>query len=587
MQYNLYDIQQADQTRKSSMQVIRRLAPLVGDEKNRLILAWITMLLNAVLTLVAPLLIGYTIDHDIQQHHMQGVWIKGWILLGMYILAWVCNYLQTLLMGVVGQEVLYKLRNQIFQKLQELPLAFFHQNQSGDLISRINSDTDKINQFISQSLMRFIGLIVTMVGAGIFLISVHPSLGLAALVPAAGIFIFTQLTSKWVKNKNAYSLRTTGGMSAEIQESLHNFKTIIAFNRRDYFRNRFETVNQQNYQAAIQAGVANNLLMPVYSLFSNMAQLIVLAYGIYLIATAHFTVGLLISFLVYVNRFYSPLQQIAALWSGFQTALAGWDRISYILSLESDLAVQPVTHRIETNYQLIFDKVSFSYDGKHEILHEVSFQLQKGKTYAFIGPTGGGKTTIASLIARLYDPVSGTIYLDGQDLRSYTSEIRTKKIGFILQDPFLFTGTIRENILYGNEKYVRYTEKELMRLLQEYGLDVLLDKFDEGLQTRITSAANVLSLGQKQLIAFIRAVLRHPEILILDEATANIDTVTEKQLETILNKLPETTTRILIAHRLNTIEHADEIFLVNAGEVKAAGSLQHALHMLMQEERKS
>jgi len=187
----------------------------------------------------------------------------------------------------------------------------------------------------------------------------------------------------------------------------------------------------------------------------------------------------------------------------------------------------------------------------------------------------------------LYDPVSGTIYLDGQDLRSYTSEIRTRKIGFILQDPILFTGTIRENILYGNDKYPHYTEKELMRLLEKYGLDVLLEKFDEGLQTHITATGNVLSLGQKQLIAFIRAVLRHPEILILDEATANIDTVTEKQLENILNKLPETTTRILIAHRLNTIEHADEIFLVNAGEVKAAGSLQHALHMLMQEERKS
>lgn len=587
MNYNLYDIQQSDQRRNASLQVIRKLMPLIQDDKSRLMMACIAMVLNAVLTLVAPLLIGYTIDRYIQQHNMHGVWINGFILLVIYIVAWITNYMQTFLMGMVGQHVLYKLRNQIFHKLQELPLAFFHQNQSGDLISRINNDTDKINQFISQSLMRFLGLIVTMIGAGIFLICVHPSLGSIALAPAAGIFIFTRFTSHWVKQRNAYSLKTTGGMSAEIQESLHNFKTIVAFNRRDYFRHRFETVNQQNYHAAIKAGVANNLLMPVYNLFANIAQLIVLAYGIYLIAAGHFTIGLLISFLVYVNRFYSPLQQIAVLWSGFQTALAGWDRISYILSLESNLPVIPSLQKISTTYQLIFDKVSFSYDGEKEILHEVSFQLKKGKTYAFIGPTGGGKTTIASLIARLYDPVSGIIYLDGYDMRSCPPEVRTQKIGFILQDPFLFTGTLQENILYGNDRYQHYHEQELMHLLKAHGLDVLLEKFDKGLQTRIASTGNTISLGQKQLIAFIRAVLRHPEILILDEATANIDTVTEKQLEEILDKLPDTTTRILIAHRLNTIEHADEIFLVNAGEVKAAGSLQHALHMLMQEERKS
>ncbi|MCL6524753.1 MAG: ABC transporter ATP-binding protein/permease [Thermoflavifilum sp.] len=585
MNYNLYDIQQAHDSSKNNFQIIQKISPLIRTQKHRLAWACMTMLINSALNLIAPLIIGYTIDKYIQHQNMHGVWMNGLILLVMYVIALLCNYLQTLFMGIVGQEILYNLRNQIFEKLQELPLAFFHQNQAGDLISRINNDTDKLNQFFSQSLIRFLGLMVTMIGAGIFLISVHPSLGAAALVPALGIWAFTHFTAAWIKQKNALNLKAVGGFTAEIQESLHNFKTIIAFYRRDYFRNRFATTNAENYRTAVHAGVANNLPQPVYGLFSNLAQLIVLAYGIYLISTGSFTIGLLISFLVYVNRFYSPLQQLAALWSSFQVALAGWDRISYILKLKSDLPIIPVTIFRDSAYQLEFDQVSFSYDGKKEILHQVSFHLQRGKTYAFIGPTGGGKTTIASLMARLYDPHQGSIFLDGRDLRTYAPAERCRKIGFILQDPVLFTGTVKDNILYGHHTYQHYSDAALMQLLESKGLQVLLEKFPDGLHTQVALTGHSLSLGQKQLIAFIRAVLREPEILILDEATANIDTVTEQQLTHILNELPVNTTRIIIAHRLNTIEHADEIFFVNAGNVKPAGSLQHALQMLMQEQR--
>lgn len=377
-------------------------------------------------------------------------------------------------------------------------------------------------------------------------------------------------------------------MSAEIQESLNNFRVIIAFNRRDYFRKRFDEANRENYKTAIAAGVANNSYVPVYALLSSFAQIIVFAYGIYLFSKGEIGIGLVtVSFVSYANNFYNPLRQLAALWTGFQTAMAGWDRIAYILALNTDLLSLPETAPEDNAPLLEFRNVYFGYTDDKEILHNINFKLEQGKTYALVGPTGGGKTTTASLIARLYDPRKGAVLLNGADIRSFDPVERTRKIGFILQEPFLFTGTVRENILYGNELYVSHTNEQLEQVIREANLGTLLASFENGLDTKVTSGGDSISLGQKQLVAFMRAVLRKPELLILDEATANIDTITEKLLGDILNKLPETTTRVIIAHRLNTIENADEIFFVNSGEVTRAGSLDDAMRMLLKGKRTS
>lgn len=382
-------------------------------------------------------------------------------------------------------------------------------------------------------------------------------------------------------------MKALGNLSSEIQESLQNFKVIIAFNRRDYFRKRFDEVNKQSYTASVGAGLANNIFTPVYALSSHVAQLIVLAFGVYLISTGNFTVGLLIGFLSYVNNFYTPLRHLAALWANFQMALAGWHRIAEILGLQSNLLVIPAEKDEANGAILEFRNVHFGYPDGKEVLGNINFKLERGKTYALVGPTGGGKTTTASLMARLYDVTQGKVFLDGMDIRSYAPDERALKIGFILQEPFIFTGTVRDNILYGNEKLKHYSDKQLEEALNKAHLGVLLDRFEKGLATPVVNSGDGISLGQKQLIAFIRTVLRNPEVLILDEATANIDTVTEKILEDILKKLPKETTRVIIAHRLNTIENADDIFFVNNGEVTEAGSLQHAVDMLLHGKRVS
>jgi len=587
MNYNLNQTATETEQKKSTLTALKKLLDLIQEEKRTLIFAMIAILVNAGLSLLGPYLIGHTIDTYIQSKQFHGVIMFSGFLLGMYIVAFVTNYLQMQLMGGVGQRMLFSLRNAVFNKLQELPVDFFNQNKAGDLISRINNDTDKLNQFFSQSLMQFISSIFTMLGAGIFLLCINPELGAAALLPALIIWIFTKAISPLVKRKNADNLKSVGGLSAEIQESLNNFKVIIAFNRRDYFRKRFDEANQNNYSTSVSAGLANNIFTPVYGLSSNIGQLIVLAFGIYLIMTGKFSIGLLIGFLAYVNNFYNPLRHMAGLWASFQIAMAGWDRISQILSLDTNLLVMEDRTLEPSSSYLSFRNVSFKYPNGKEVLHHVSFDLERGKTYAFVGPTGGGKTTTASLIARLYDTTKGSILLDGKDIRSYKPEERTNKIGFILQEPFLFTGTVRENILYGNPEFKNLSNGQLAHVIEKSGLESLLGRFDEGLDSKVQTTGDGISLGQKQLIAFMRTVLRKPELLILDEATANIDTITEQMLESILQKLPASTTRVIIAHRLNTIENADEIYFVNSGNVLRAGSLDDAVNLLLHGKRES
>ncbi len=580
MNYNL-NTEDNLSIKKPGFSSLKSLVAHMVKEKKVLVIAFAAMVVTAALNLAGPIIIGYTVDNYIQTGQFSGVLFFSSILFVMYIVAFGAGYLQTKLMGTVGQRMLFNLRNSVFCKLQELPYAFFNQNKTGDLISRINNDTDKINQFFSQSLMQFLRSILTMAGAGMFLLSIHLTLGAAALSPALLIFIFTQGISSWVKNRNARSLKSEGDLSSEVQESLNNFKVVVAFNRRDYFRKRFNLINSNNYSASVKAGIANNLFLPVYTLFSNIGLVIVLSMGIWFISSGEFTIGLLISFIAYVNSFYNPLRQLASLWASFQIALAAWDRVRKVLELDNDLPLAETKEPDVTAPLLSFRDVSFTYPDGNEVLHRINFDLKKGKTYAFVGPTGGGKTTTASLAARLFDPVKGKVLLYGQDIRSYPAEERVKKIGFILQDPFLFSGTIRDNILYGNKEYTHLKNSELTRIFHETGLESLIFRFENGLETKIDASGDGISLGQKQLIAFMRAVLRKPDLLILDEATANIDTVTENMLEEILQKLPATTTKLVIAHRLNTIANADVIYFVNTGQVIRAGSLNEAIEMLM------
>ncbi len=570
----------------SVMAALRRLTPVMDGQQRSMIAAFVATLVASAASLVAPWLIGRTVDRYIRTGDFGGVLRSAGLLLVAYVIGLAATYVQTLQMGMVGRRVLFNLRNAIFTTLQGLPLDFFNQNKAGDLISRINNDTDKLNVFFAQMLVQLAANLFLMAGAALFLVSLNLRLGLAALVPAAVVLLVTRATGPMVKAHNAASLQSLGALSGEIQESMSNFRVIAAFNRVDYFQQQFTVANERNYAASVRAGLANTVFVPLYGLAMTSAQLIVLAYSFYLIAAGQFSVGLLIGFLLYVNSFYMPMRQLAAIWSSFQLAMASFDRISAVLALESNLPQLP-PEQAEDTAVMAFDHVQFGYTADRPVLRDATFRLEHGKTYALVGPTGGGKTTTASLMARLYDPTGGRVLLNGRDIRTFTPEERAQRIGFILQEPFLFTGTIRDNIVYGNDALKHLPEDQLTALLASKNLDGLLARFEQGLGTTVTAGGDGVSLGQKQLIAFMRAVLREPEILILDEATANIDTVTEQLLEQILRELPARTTKVVIAHRLNTIENADEIFFINAGEITRAGSMSDALDLLLHHHRAS
>lgn len=616
MNYNLNDIaeksaQKSDGKKGSKNSSVKKLIGLLGEEKGLLFVAFVALIINAVCSLIGPYLMGYAIDAFVTKGIVDGLLKYSFILLGVYALAFAANFLQIRIMGKVGQGMLFKLRNLIFKKLEELPLAFFNQNKAGDLISRINSDTEKLSQFFSETLTRFVGSVFMIGGAAVFLVVINVQLGTATLIPALILWILTRFISGMVKRANEKSLSIGGMLSGEIQESLQNFKVIVSFNRRDYFRNKFAEINTENYKANVKSGVLNGIFTPAYDFAANLGQYAVLVYGIYLIANGNATLGILVSFLSYAEKFYNPLRQMAQLWSTAQVSIAAWARISTILSLTSNMAVidsvgdddsvigDTSTHNNSINsnstkgtHLLEFKNVSFGYEdqngGIKSVLENVSFELEEGKTYALVGPTGGGKTTTASLIARLYDPNKGSVYFKGKDIRTLHPEERAVNIGFILQDPIVFAGTVLDNIAYGNSEYEQNDatnadelKLKITKTLEVQGLNNLVQMFDGGLDAPIPKNSDSMSLGQKQILAFMRAMLRKPDLLILDEATANIDTVTEKVLEQILEGLPKTTTKVIIAHRLNTIQNADVIFFVNGGNVTRAGSMQEAVDMLL------
>lgn len=582
--YRLDTPQLAKAVPESTFGAYVKLLPLMAGETKNLVFAFFALILNSAFNLLAPWLIGRAVDQYIIPADYSGL-VRGSILiLVIYIVALIFGYLQVRIMGGIGQRVLFELRNRIFKKLQELPVAFFGQNKAGDLIARISGDAQALNDFFAYQLMSFVGAVIMMIGAAVALLVLDWRIGLVALVPGVVLVGISWLLGPWSQKRNSANRAVLGSLSGEIAESLANFKVVVAFGRQDYFRTRFTEVNKKTYDTAMSAGYANAFFQPIYTLAGSLGLLAVLAYGIHLIGSDALSVGVLIAALAYAPRLYEPVRQIGAMWMSLQTAVAAWDRITPLLALESDLTQLPTEEEVKDAPLLSFKDVSFTYDEGTTVLKNVSFELARGKKYALVGPTGGGKTTTASLMARLFDPTSGLVMLGARDIRTLSSEERASRIGFILQEPFLFKGSIRDNLLYGNDEIKNLSTDELQAIFKEKGLEPLIARFDGGLEAE---AGDELSLGQKQLVAFMRSVLRKPDILILDEATANVDTLTEAQLEDVLKLLPQETTLVTIAHRLNTIEAADQIFFVNGGIVTPAGSLDEAVNMLLHGQRTS
>lgn len=553
-------------------------------DKKRFGWALLLVVVSSLASIISPYIIGQAIDTYIKAGNVEGLGNLIIFLAILFVVSAVSTYFQQEIMGQASQDALFKLRNTIFAKLQSLPIAFFNQNKTGDLMSRINNDTDKLNQFLSESILRFAGSSFTLLGIGGFVIYLNWKLGLVLLSSTVFLLILTRIISPTLERTNRITSAALGEFTSGISEQLSNFKAIVAFDRRNFFESFLSGLNKELYKKSLLTGFLNHVLSPLYDFAGYIAQVAVLVYGIILITQGEITVGLLVAFLTYALRFYDPLRWIADIFGNIQVSLASWGRIQDVLALESNVVQaekgNELPQDIHDDMVMVWNDVGFGYAEGHSVLKHVSVVLKRGETYALVGPTGGGKSTIANLMARLYDPTSGTIFWKEKDMRTYDRKELSDSIGVILQEPFMFSGTIADNMRYGNDKVADMPDEELGKLLSEKGMDALIKRFPEGLQTQIQTGAENLSIGQKQLVSFVRTILREPEFLILDEATANIDTVTESVLQELIDSLPAHTTKVIIAHRLNTIKKADEILFVGGGNVKRVADEAEVLELL-------
>lgn len=577
---NPYNLSQNKQDKTSLSESLATILPLFVGERQNLVIIIITVLINIGTGVITPYIITRAIDGPIANKDIQTLALMSLGLVLLFIISAIAAYGQARIMGYVSQRVLFRLRAKVFSSLQSLPIDFFNRNKAGDLISRINNDTNRINQFLSEGVLRFTSLFFSLIGIAGMMLYLNWQLASIVFILTFIVLIITRIATPFIEGINKVGLENQGSLSSEVQEGLLNFNAIVAFQIQDYYQSSFNKISEDVYKTKIQTNILNDNIAPLYTFVANIAQTILLVVGVSFIISGSITIGLLIGFLAYAQKFFEPLRILGSIVGSLQGALAAWVRVQEIISLDSNLTLEEDKSGIKrkkTKHILEFENINFGYD-ENKVLKNMSFTLEKGKTYALVGPTGGGKSTTASLMARLYDPQEGIIKLYNKDIRTYTEEERTQIIGFILQEPFLFSGTIGANIIYGNSDLAHKSNTELIEILKDNNLLDLISSFENGLDTIIDN--NSISIGQKQIISFIRVILRQPELLILDEATANIDTVTEQNLQDIISQLPKSTTKVIIAHRLNTIKKADQIFFISQGILTPAEDFQHALDLI-------
>ncbi|HID64229.1 MAG TPA: ABC transporter ATP-binding protein, partial [Anaerolineae bacterium] len=506
-------------------QVLRRLLGYFGPSWPWLVVVLMLVIFSTLMRLAGPYLLGVAVDQFITPGDKAGLTHTMLLLLTTYLLNWGATASQFYLMALVGQRVLYTMRAQIFQHIQTLSLAFFDQREAGDLMSRLVNDVDVINQVLNVGLVRLSGDVLTLVGIVIAMASLNMRLALASFTVLPLMLLTTTIFSRWAFRAFRRTRETIGQVSAELEEKISGVREVQAFSREGASQARFAELSAADRDANIQAVGITSAFTPALDVLSTMATAIVVGYGGYLALNGLVTVGTIVAFLGYVRRFYMPIRSLAQLYTQLQSALAGAERIFELIDTKPDIVdapdaveMPPIQGRVE------FEHVSFAYKDGEPVLEDVSLVAEPGQTVALVGETGAGKTTLANLIGRFYDVGSGAVRIDGRDVRSVTRASLRRQMGIVLQDTFLFAGTVMENIRYGR---LEADDEEVVAAARLVNAHDFISRLPKGYQTELTERGSNLSQGQRQLIAFARAVLADPRILILDEATSSVDTRTE------------------------------------------------------------
>ncbi len=525
-------------------------------------------------TLGLPYMVGVATDH-IVNGDFGGLMLAVYLLVAIAVAMWAGQYLETLFTSIAGQKIIYAMRTQMFDHLQKLSMSFFDTHQVGKLMSRVQNDVSQIQELVTQGLLSLITSLLTLIGIAIILVSMNWRLGLLTLTVVPVLMGLVFVWQRYAREAFIKVRRAIAVVNSQLQEDMSGVRVIQSLSREEENMVQFDSVNKTHLEANITAVKWEALMMPMVNTMTGISFAIVIIIGGFQVLGGTMSIGVLMAFLLYVQRFFDPVLELSMQYTQLQRAMASGHRIFEMLDIKPDIedvrgavALPPVSGEIE------FKDVTFAYEEDKDVLHGINLCVNAGETVAIVGHTGSGKSSLVSLIARFYEVQHGAVLIDGHDVRDVTQESLRRQIGIVPQDPMLFTGSIEENITYGIPDISR---ERVEAVSAEVGAHAFITRLKKGYDTQVGQRGTNLSAGQRQLICMARAMLIDPRILILDEATSNIDTHTERIMQRAVRRLARGRTCVTIAHRLSTVTGADRIIVMDHGNVIEEGSHRELL----------
>lgn len=546
-----------------------RLLPYLGHFRLTLAFVLLCVILYTGLGLISPYLLGIALDQYIVPKRLDGLLFISMLMLGAYLLNNLFQALAGWLMATISQRALKQLRQDLFDHLQTLPMGFFDHNPAGQLMSRLTNDVDAINQAVSQNVTTLLAGVLSLIGILVAMFALDVWLALTSVLVVPIMFWFTQFVAKYTRRGFRDLQKQLGGLNGVMEEAISGQKVVKAFRRNDAVVTTFRQHNDEVYRAGVYANSYALLLMPLTSVLGNFFVIVLASFGGWLALRGLVSVGIITTFILYGQNFIQPLRTLANMYNSIQAALAGAERVFEIIDTPAEvdtptaIAVQTLQGHVQ------FEQVQFAYDPTTPIIKEMTLEAKAGETIALVGPTGAGKTTIINLLTRFYEINGGAILIDGLDIRQIKKADLRRQLGLVLQDTFLFADSVLENIRFGR---LDATDAECMQAAELADADHFIRQLPQGYQTQLSERASNLSQGQRQLLAIARAILANPRILILDEATSSVDTRTEARIQQALLRLMKGRTSFVIAHRLSTIRDADQVLVINHGEIVEKGT---------------
>ena len=566
----LHSMGSKDERGRISGRVLLRLLTFLKPYWLQVVFAGALMLMSSAASLVAPYLIKVAIDTNIASGDARGLVVTSLWLAGALAATYLLSAVQSYLLSWVGQHVLAELRSALVRHLQELSVAYHADHIVGVTISRVINDVDVINELLSQGLITILNDALLLIGTIVVMVAMEPRLAMLTFSVLPLMVVATVIFSRHARGAYRETREKVGALVGDIAADIDSMRVIQAYAQESVTQERFESINRENRDAHISAMSLSFMFLPAVDVLGVVATCIVLWAGGVMVARGALTIGTVVAFMSYVNRFFEPIRELSQIYTNLQSATAGGERVLELLDRRPDvedrsdaIEIPEIAGRIE------LVNVSFSYTTETQVLHDVSLTIAPGETIALVGPTGGGKTSIANLLARFYDVDVGAVLIDGHDVRDVTRESLHGQMGSVPQDPFLFSGSIVDNIRFGRPDA---SDEEVIEVARLANADDFLQNLPDGYDTAVLEGGVNLSVGQRQLICIARALLVGPRILILDEATSSVDTITEALIQAALERLLSGRTAIIIAHRLSTVRNADRIYVIDDGRITEQGT---------------